>query len=188
MLLVAVGRRPYTDGLGAREAGSRSTRRAASRSTSTTRPTCAGIYRDRRRASRADARAQGGGRGDRGGRAHGRAARARRLRLHPQRGLHLARAGERRRDRGGRGRAEASPVAIGTFPFLANGAAKAMGERDGQVKIIADAAHRPDPRRPHPRPARERPDRRAGVRDGDWAPAPRTSRARCMRTRRCPRR
>ena len=30
-------------------------------------------------------------------------------------------------------------VAIGTFPFLANGRAKAMGERDGQVKILADA-------------------------------------------------
>ena len=31
------------------------------------------------------------------------------------------------------------PVAIGTFPFLANGRAKAMAEKDGQVKIIADA-------------------------------------------------
>ncbi|HET9326450.1 MAG TPA: dihydrolipoyl dehydrogenase, partial [Candidatus Eisenbacteria bacterium] len=30
-------------------------------------------------------------------------------------------------------------VAIGTFPFLANARAKAMGERDGQVKILADA-------------------------------------------------
>jgi len=30
-------------------------------------------------------------------------------------------------------------VNIGTFPFLANGRAKAMAERDGQVKIIADA-------------------------------------------------
>ena len=30
-------------------------------------------------------------------------------------------------------------VAIGTFPFLANGRAKAMAEKDGQVKIIADA-------------------------------------------------
>jgi dihydrolipoamide dehydrogenase len=30
-------------------------------------------------------------------------------------------------------------IAIGIFPFLANGRAKAMGERDGQVKIIADA-------------------------------------------------
>jgi dihydrolipoamide dehydrogenase len=28
--------------------------------------------------------------------------------------------------------------AVGTFPFLANGRAKAMGERDGQVKIVAD--------------------------------------------------
>ncbi|MFN8588956.1 MAG: dihydrolipoyl dehydrogenase [Candidatus Eisenbacteria bacterium] len=30
-------------------------------------------------------------------------------------------------------------IAVGTFPFLANGRAKAMGERDGQVKIVADA-------------------------------------------------
>jgi dihydrolipoamide dehydrogenase len=30
-------------------------------------------------------------------------------------------------------------VAVGTFPFLANGRAKAMGEKDGQVKILADA-------------------------------------------------
>ena len=30
--------------------------------------------------------------------------------------------------------------AVGTFPFLANGRAKAMGEKDGQVKILADAA------------------------------------------------
>ena len=30
-------------------------------------------------------------------------------------------------------------LAIGTFPFLANGRAKAMGEREGQVKILADA-------------------------------------------------
>jgi len=31
-------------------------------------------------------------------------------------------------------------VAVGTFPFLANGRARAMGERDGQVTIVADAA------------------------------------------------
>ena len=30
-------------------------------------------------------------------------------------------------------------MSIGTFPFLANGRAKAMGEREGQVKILADA-------------------------------------------------
>jgi dihydrolipoamide dehydrogenase len=31
-------------------------------------------------------------------------------------------------------------VRIGTFPFMANGRARAMGEVDGQVKILADAA------------------------------------------------
>ena len=30
-------------------------------------------------------------------------------------------------------------VAVGTFPFLANGRARAMNEREGQVKLIADA-------------------------------------------------
>jgi dihydrolipoamide dehydrogenase len=30
-------------------------------------------------------------------------------------------------------------LAVGVFPFLANARAKAMGERDGQVKILADA-------------------------------------------------
>src|SRR5439155_362421 len=30
-------------------------------------------------------------------------------------------------------------VAVGTFPFLANGRARAMDEREGQVKIVADA-------------------------------------------------
>jgi len=30
-------------------------------------------------------------------------------------------------------------VRIGTFPFLANGRARALGERDGRVKIVADA-------------------------------------------------
>jgi dihydrolipoamide dehydrogenase len=30
-------------------------------------------------------------------------------------------------------------IRVGTFPFLANGRAKAMGEKDGQVKILADA-------------------------------------------------
>ena len=36
-------------------------------------------------------------------------------------------------------RAAGREVAVGTFPFLANGRAKAMGEKDGQVKIVADA-------------------------------------------------
>ena len=35
--------------------------------------------------------------------------------------------------------AKGTQLAVGTFPFLANGRAKAMGEREGQVKILADA-------------------------------------------------
>jgi dihydrolipoamide dehydrogenase len=31
-------------------------------------------------------------------------------------------------------------VRVGTFPFQANGRAKALGEREGQVKLVADAA------------------------------------------------
>jgi len=30
-------------------------------------------------------------------------------------------------------------IVVGSFPFLANGRAKAMGEKDGQVRIVADA-------------------------------------------------
>ncbi|MGH7731411.1 MAG: dihydrolipoyl dehydrogenase [Candidatus Eiseniibacteriota bacterium] len=48
----------------------------------------------------------------------------------------LASVGMSEEDAGDRGVA----VAIGAFPFLANGRARAMGERDGQVKIIADAS------------------------------------------------
>ncbi|MEO5989470.1 MAG: dihydrolipoyl dehydrogenase [Candidatus Eisenbacteria bacterium] len=36
-------------------------------------------------------------------------------------------------------RAQGIAYAVGSFPFLANGRAKAMGEKDGQVKILADA-------------------------------------------------
>ncbi|MCE9626605.1 MAG: FAD-dependent oxidoreductase, partial [Candidatus Eisenbacteria bacterium] len=36
-------------------------------------------------------------------------------------------------------RLQGREVRVGTFPFLANGRAKAMGEKDGQVKIVADA-------------------------------------------------
>jgi dihydrolipoamide dehydrogenase len=35
--------------------------------------------------------------------------------------------------------AQGLATAVGKFPFLANARAKAMGERDGQVKIVADA-------------------------------------------------
>jgi dihydrolipoamide dehydrogenase len=37
-------------------------------------------------------------------------------------------------------KAQGRAVKVGSFPFLANGRAKAMGEKDGQVKLVADAA------------------------------------------------
>jgi len=45
VLLVAVGRRPYTEGLGAREAGVALDEKGAWSSTRTTRPTCPGSSR-----------------------------------------------------------------------------------------------------------------------------------------------
>ncbi len=36
-------------------------------------------------------------------------------------------------------KARGHEIAVGVFPFLANGRAKAMGEKDGQVKLVADA-------------------------------------------------
>ncbi len=37
-------------------------------------------------------------------------------------------------------RAQGLELAVGVFPFLANGRAKAMGEKDGQVRLLADAS------------------------------------------------
>jgi dihydrolipoamide dehydrogenase len=36
-------------------------------------------------------------------------------------------------------RVRGAEIAVGVFPFLANGRARAMNERDGQVKLVADA-------------------------------------------------
>ena len=41
----------------------------------------------------------------------------------------------------------------GSFPFSANGRARALGDTTGFVKILADAEDRPHPRRAHHRPA-----------------------------------
>ena len=48
----------------------------------------------------------------------------------------------------------------GTFPFMANGRARALGDTSGFVKILADAQDRPDPGRAHHRPAGVRADLR----------------------------
>ena len=51
---------------------------------------------------------------------------------------------------------------VGKFPFLANGRAKAMDETEGLVKILADADDRPGAGRAHPGPAGLGNDRRGG--------------------------
>ena len=55
---------------------------------------------------------------------------------------------------------------VGKFPFVANGRAKAMDETEGSVKILADAADRQGAGRAHPRRPRRGNDRRGGDRDG----------------------
>ena len=45
---------------------------------------------------------------------------------------------------------------VGKFPFTANGRARAIGDTDGFVKILADARDRPGARRAHHRPGRRR--------------------------------
>ena len=54
----------------------------------------------------------------------------------------------------------------GKFPFSANARARAMLEKDGFVKVLADADDRPGARRPYRRAVRRRTDRRGGRADG----------------------
>ncbi len=55
---------------------------------------------------------------------------------------------------------------VGKFSFMGNGRAKAVFAGDGFVKILADKANRPHPRRPYHRPRRRRPNPRDLRRDG----------------------
>ena len=59
----------------------------------------------------------------------------------------------------------------GTFPFMANGRARALGDTTGMVKFLADADDRRDPGRAHRRPDGQRADLRS--RGGDGVPASR---------------
>ena len=55
---------------------------------------------------------------------------------------------------------------VGKFPFTANGRAKVNKTTDGFVKILADADDRPHPRRAHHRRRGQRDDRRGGRHHG----------------------
>ena len=94
VVLVAIGRVPYTKGLGLAEARRRhSTSAAASQVDAHYTTERAGHLRHRRRHRRADARAQGGGRRRCGGRDPRRPGRPRELRRDPERDLHRAGSG-----------------------------------------------------------------------------------------------
>ena len=109
--------------------------------------------------------------GLRGGRRRGRDDRRRRdppgrHRPRPRRHLLPPAGRERRHDRGRRPRRPASDVKVGKFKLGGVGAAAVYDDRDGMVKIVADAEVRRDRRRPHRRQPRLRHDQRAGRRDG----------------------
>ena len=76
----------------------------------------------------------------------------------------------------------------GTFPFMANGRARALGDTRGFVKMLADAKTDRVLGMHVDRSARLRADRRGRGGDGIRRRRARTSRASATRIRRCPRR
>jgi dihydrolipoamide dehydrogenase len=138
VLLVAVGRRPYTDGLGAREVGVRFDERGRILVDERYQTSVPGVYAvgdvipGPMLAHKAEE--EGVAVVER------MAGQAGHVRYDCIPGVvytwpELASVGlseDEARERG-------LEVAIGTFPFMANGRARAMEEREGQVKIIADA-------------------------------------------------
>ena len=160
VVLVAIGRRPYTEGLGLEAVGVAARRaRAASRPTGITPPTS--------RASMPSAMSSPG-------------------RCWPtRRRTKASRSAEILAGQAGHVNYDAIPgvvytwpevasvgkteeqlkaagiaYKVGKFPFTANGRARAMAMTDGFVKILADAGDRSHPGRPHRRPRGRRSDRR----------------------------
>ncbi len=99
VVLVAVGRIPYTEGLGLEDAGVQIDNKRRIVDRRSFQDQRERHLRHRRRGARPDARPQGRGRGRRRRRDHRRQSRARELRRHPGRDLHLSRGRERRRTR-----------------------------------------------------------------------------------------
>ena len=139
VLLVAVGRRPYTDGLGAREAGVKLDERGRVIVDAHYRTSVDGIFAigDVIAGPMLAHKAEEEGiacvermAGVAGHVNYGAIPNV--VYTWPE----LASVGLSEED----AKAQGVAVKVGTFPFLANGRAKAMGEKDGQVKILADAA------------------------------------------------
>ncbi len=139
VLLVAVGRRPYTDGLGARELGLRLDEKGRVLVNERFETNVEGVWAigdvipGPMLAHKAEEEAVAAVEGMAGLPSHvNYEAIPNVVYTWPE----LASVGITEEQAKAQGRA----VQIGTFPFLANGRARAMNERDGQVKLIADAA------------------------------------------------
>jgi dihydrolipoamide dehydrogenase len=139
VLLVAVGRRPYTDGLGARELGVRFDTRGRIEVDAHYQTSIPGVFAigdviaGPMLAHKAEEEGIACVERIAGGAGHvNYSAIPNVVYTWPE----LASVGMSEED----ARSQGVNVKVGTFPFLANGRAKAMGEKDGQVKIVADAA------------------------------------------------
>ena len=139
MLLVAVGRRPYTDGLGAVELGVKLDARGRVIVDEHFRTSVDGVYAigdviaGPMLAHKAEEEGIACVERMAGVAGHvNYACIPNVVYTHPE----LASVGVSEED----ARARGIDVRVGTFPFQANGRAKAMGDREGQVKLVADAA------------------------------------------------
>ena len=139
VVLLSIGRRPYSDGVGAAEAGVETDERGRVKTDAHFATNVPGIWAigdvivGPMLAHKAEEEGVALAEMPRG------SSRARQLRRDPRCCVYVA--GSRL---GGpnRGRVEGAGVAytVGKFPFTANGRARAMGDTDGFVKILADKA------------------------------------------------
>ncbi len=182
-VLVAVGRKPNGDRIGAEAAGLRVDERRLRRGGRAHGDESPARLRDRRRRACAAARAQGEPRGQvrRGGRL--RSARRLRRPRDPVGRVHRPRGGVGRchRERGARAAARGGRCA---FPVGRERARARHGPQRGHHQAALCEGHETARRRRHRRPARRRPDLGVRARDRDSAPTPTTSHSPCIRTRR----
>jgi dihydrolipoamide dehydrogenase len=126
IVLVSTGRVPYTDGLGLEDVGIQRDAKGRVEVDAHFSTNIKGVLRDRRRDLRADACAQGRGRGHGGGRDHRRQGGPRELRGDPSvvyTSPEIASVGKTEAEL----KAEGVGYNVGKFPFTANGRAKVNG-------------------------------------------------------------